>query len=581
MVWIHRWFTTAYFKNEKIKEKQTQERVKKLLARKDSYHSSLSVQQQEKLNKETDSLVHSLFGQHTTRQWTERVWLHVDMDAFFASVEVRDNPSLADKPVAVGGLEMISTANYMARSYGVRSAMPGFIGKHLCSELVFVHPHFDKYQYASKQIRDIFSQYDPNFLHSSLDEGALDVTNYLYHQLFNKTVFLEKGDHVQDSSFRKKETNRAKTSFGRRHFLSDIDENTMGNCTKEKRMTPTKYENAKNEEYFFQVDDNHSDQEETHLNELNDLLDCLGDSTKSLGGEMEDFVGHRRKKRNSFYYSDNEVTLSLFSEPEIAKEAYQLASEIQKKVFDATQLTCSIGIAPNRSLAKICAEMKKPNGIFLVPANFDAIRSFLWPLPVRKICGIGKVTQSLLAGLDIFTVEDLFLNRCWIRLLFSWNSFIYFMEICHGYSVQNTESSLQIQNESQAQKSVSVERTFSPTCVLSELLKICREICDRLETDLDEKKVCTRGITVKTKSSDFKVRQHSLLRLYPIFRSKDLYEAATSLLLLEIGREEHGRVELRLLGVRATPLEVYLLYSTFFNIHLILCGIFPSQINNQ
>ena len=67
-----------------------------------------------------------------------RTWFHIDMDMFYAAVEIRDNPSLADKPVAIGDLSMISTANYVARKYGVRSAMPGFIGRQLCPDLVLI-----------------------------------------------------------------------------------------------------------------------------------------------------------------------------------------------------------------------------------------------------------------------------------------------------------------------------------------------------------------------------------------------------------------------------------------------------------
>ena len=72
-------------------------------------------------------------------------WLHVDMDAFFAAVETLDNPSYAQVPMAVGGIGMISTANYEARKYGVRSAMPGFIAIKLCPSLVFVKSDFTKY----------------------------------------------------------------------------------------------------------------------------------------------------------------------------------------------------------------------------------------------------------------------------------------------------------------------------------------------------------------------------------------------------------------------------------------------------
>ena len=64
------------------------------------------------------------------------------MDMYYAAVEIRDNPSLADKPIAIGSEQMISTANYIARKFGVRSAMPGFIGKKLCPELIFIPCNF-------------------------------------------------------------------------------------------------------------------------------------------------------------------------------------------------------------------------------------------------------------------------------------------------------------------------------------------------------------------------------------------------------------------------------------------------------
>ena len=74
-----------------------------------------------------------------------RTWFHVDMDMYYAAVEMRDDPRLADKPIAIGDMQMIATANYAARKYGVRSAMPGFIGKKLCPHLILVAPNFQKY----------------------------------------------------------------------------------------------------------------------------------------------------------------------------------------------------------------------------------------------------------------------------------------------------------------------------------------------------------------------------------------------------------------------------------------------------
>lgn len=81
--------------------------------------------------------------------------MHIDMDMFYAAVEIRDNPDLEDKPVAIGSYSMISTANYVARKYGVRSAMPGFIAKKLCPDLIFIPNNMKKYSKVSKIFKSI------------------------------------------------------------------------------------------------------------------------------------------------------------------------------------------------------------------------------------------------------------------------------------------------------------------------------------------------------------------------------------------------------------------------------------------
>ncbi|KDD71903.1 impB/mucB/samB UV-protection protein, partial [Helicosporidium sp. ATCC 50920] len=176
------------------------------------------------------------------------------MDAFFAAVEARDNPSLADRPFAVGGMSMISTANYVARRFGVRSAMPGFIAVKLCPELVFIQPNFDKYAAASAEARKVFAEYDPAFSSWSMDEASLDATEH---------------------------------------------------CRR----------------------------------------------TGQSGAEV--------------------------------------AQAIRDKVRAQTRLTCSVGVAPNRMLAKICSDTNKPDGQFVVPPVRRAVLDFVGGMSVRKVPGIG------------------------------------------------------------------------------------------------------------------------------------------------------------------------------------------------
>src|SRR3954466_4483005 len=108
--------------------------------------------------------------------------IHIDMDAFYASVEQRDHPELRGLPVAVGGSRergVVAAASYEARKFGVHSAMPSVIARRKCPELIFVPPRFDVYRAVSLQIREIFAEHTPLIEPLSLDEAYLDVSENL------------------------------------------------------------------------------------------------------------------------------------------------------------------------------------------------------------------------------------------------------------------------------------------------------------------------------------------------------------------------------------------------------------------
>jgi DNA polymerase-4 len=110
--------------------------------------------------------------------WVRKI-IHIDMDAFFASVEQLDNPELRGKPVAVGGSgerSVVAAASYEARKYGVKSAMPSVTAKRLCPNLIFVRHHFERYEEISSQVLRIFREYTDIIEPLSIDEAFLDVT---------------------------------------------------------------------------------------------------------------------------------------------------------------------------------------------------------------------------------------------------------------------------------------------------------------------------------------------------------------------------------------------------------------------
>lgn len=119
---------SAYYENEVRKDTALREKLRSALS---------SEVESSKIKWLENKYYNDLIKGESSRDLS-RMWIHVDMDMFYAAVAIRDRPELKGKPVAVGGISMVSTANYEARAFGVRSAMPGFIAKALCPDLIFV-----------------------------------------------------------------------------------------------------------------------------------------------------------------------------------------------------------------------------------------------------------------------------------------------------------------------------------------------------------------------------------------------------------------------------------------------------------
>nr|GMC85498.1 DNA polymerase kappa [Ipomoea batatas] len=332
-----------------------------------------------------------------------RIWIHVDMDAFYAAVETLSNPSLQGKPMAVGTLSMLSTANYEARKFGVRAAMPGFIARKLCPELIFVPTDFKKYNHYSGLTRKIFQKYDPNFLATSLDEAYLDVTR----------------------------------------------------ICKERGVT---------------------------------------------GAEV--------------------------------------AEELRESVYNETGLTCSAGVAPNRLLAKVCSDINKPNGQFVLPNDRMAIMAFISTLPIRKIGGIGKVTENILKDVfGITTCEEMLQKSSFLCALFSRSSADFFL--CVGLGLGGTDTP-----ETKMRKSMSNERTFSATGDETLLYKKLVELAEMLSAEMEQEGLCGRTLTLKLKTASFEVRTRAVTLPNYISSSEDILKHASKLLKAEFP------VSLRLMGLR-------------------------------
>jgi DNA polymerase-4 len=292
----------------------------------------------------------------------ERSIIHLDMDCFYAAIEVRDQPSLKGKPVGVGGARdrrgVLTTCNYEARKFGVRSAMPTFMALQRCPNLIILPTRFDVYRKEAAVIREILFRFTPLVEPLSLDEAYLDVT-----------------DHPGAPS------------------------------------------------------------------PLAQVIRCL--------------------------------------------------------IFRKTKLTASAGIGPNKLIAKIASDLKKPNGQFAVKP--EEVPAFMKELPVRKLWGIGEVTGQKLEKLGIASCGDMQrLSRFALQEHFG-KFGIELYDLCRGTDDRPVEPDRE-------RKSLSNEETFSSDLeTLAECEEKLPELFGELMADLDQKEA-SRPVTkifVKLKFHDF------------------------------------------------------------------------------
>lgn len=434
---------SRYYENELKKEKQVSERIAKQTA----CLEKLTLQQRRDALETTNLIVKEL---EQTRDLS-RTFVHIDMDAFYAAVEILDNPELRDKPMAVGSNAMLSTSNYPARRYGVRAAMPGFIAKKLCPELIIVPTHFDKYKDYSRQVQEILAEYDPNFAMASLDEAYLDLT-----------------EHIQD---------------------------------RQKYKEKNKFVRSKH--------------------------------------QIEAMLGNENDQGNE--QAVEEIV-------EFGRDAQEAVRELRFRIEQKTRLTASAGIAPNVKLAKICSDRNKPNGQFFLEPDRDVVLKFVRSLPIRKISGIGRVSEQMLKALGIETCEDLYTKRDLLYLLHSPVSFRFLLEVSLGLG--NTA----IATDSK-RKSIGTETTFSEISKPDELLDMCDKLCQSLAEDMKGQKLKGKTVTIKLKTVKFEVKSRSLSPLSPVSTYEEIFVAAKELLKNEINACFPDPLRLRLMGVRLSNFQ--------------------------
>lgn len=334
-----------------------------------------------------------------------RAIIHIDMDAFYASVEQKDHPELKGKPVIVGGSPtsrgVVCSASYEARRYGIHSAMPCAKAYRILSNAVFVQPHFQRYEEISREMMCIFHQYTNDVEPLSLDEAYLDVT---------------------ESPFLK---------------------TTVTN----------------------------------------------------------------------------------------------LAREIKEKIFLQTGLTASAGVGPNKFIAKLASDYRKPNGLVVVKP--PEVKNFITPLPIGKMWGVGEVTEKHFKSLGIQTIGDI--RKLSLKKMldeFGKSGFFYY-KLAQGEDDRRIEASSEY-------KSIGQETTFEKDTLDMDFMKeILKGLSQTVAERLVSNEIKAHTVTLKVKYHDFKLVTRSRTLPSPVQKNSDIMNTIEGLLT----KTQAGQKEIRLLGI--------------------------------
>merc|ERR1719370_2901004 len=230
--------------------------------------------------------------------------------------------------------------------------------------------------------------------------------------------------------------------------------------------------------------------------------------------------------------------------------ASSIVAEMRSKIKERTGLTSSAGIACNCRLAKVASDMNKPDGQFLVVAREKEILDFVRGLSIRKVGGVGNVSEQLLNAIGVYTCKDIYEKRAEIKLLFSEISYEFYMEVSQGLGATSVEPP-----DERERKSMSTETTFPDTADRKVLIMTCRHLCRDLARDLANKEILGSAVTVKIKSHDFKLKTRVAQLMDFTNDETAIFKSAERTLLHLLDTAHEKPLKLRLMGVRMSELK--------------------------